>query len=59
MKLNLGCGKNELPGYDNRDIKAGQPCYPLPFADGTVEEVRASHVLEHLTFREASEALWD
>ena len=59
MKLNLGCGKNELPGYDNRDIKAGQPCYPLPFADGTVEEVRASHVLEHLTFREASEALRD
>ena len=59
MKLNLGCGRNELPGYDNRDIKAGQPCYPLPFADGTVEEVRASHVLEHLTFREASEALRD
>ena len=59
MKLNLGCGKNELPGYDNRDIKAGQPCYPLPFADGTVEEVRASHVLEHLTFRQAREALRD
>lgn len=59
MKLNLGCGKNELPGYDNRDIKAGQPCYPLPFPDGTVEEVRASHVLEHLTFRQASEALRD
>ena len=59
MKLNLGCGKNELPGYDNRDIKAGQPCYPLPFADGTVEEIRASHVLDHLTFRQAIEALRD
>jgi len=58
-KLNLGCGSVRLPGYDNRDIKAGQPCYPLPEETGAVDEIRASHVLEHLTFREATEALRD
>ena len=58
-KINLGCGSVRLHGYDNRDIKQGQPCYPLPDTAGTVDEIRASHVLEHLTFREATEALQD
>ena len=59
MRVNLGAGEAPLPGYDNRDIKQGQPCFPLPDADNSLEEIRASHVLEHLTFRDATEALRD
>jgi predicted SAM-dependent methyltransferase len=58
-RVNLGAGSQSLPGYENRDIKQGQQCYPLPDADGSLDEIRASHVLEHLTFREVCEALRD
>jgi predicted SAM-dependent methyltransferase len=51
-KLNLGPGKCLLAGYDNRDIKDGLEAYPLAdIEDGTYDEVRASHLLEH--FRRA------
>jgi predicted SAM-dependent methyltransferase len=55
LKVNLGPGPYPLPGYVNidadpsvnpdivRDITRG-----LPFADDSVDEVRAWHVLEHL-----------
>lgn len=47
LKLNLGAGAFPLDGYENLDHKTNQEIYPLPFASGTVAEVRASHVLEH------------
>lgn len=44
MKLNLGCGKEQKRGYINIDIQ--EPCdlkhdlrTPLPFADGSVDEI--------------------
>jgi len=41
MKLNLGSGGKEVPGYMNED-----GCiYPLDYRE--VDEIRASHVLEH------------
>ena len=47
-KLNLGCGKVRLPGYDNIDISDGRNCSKLAeYADESVTEVRASHILEH------------
>ncbi|MEO5721187.1 MAG: methyltransferase domain-containing protein [Chthoniobacterales bacterium] len=55
-KLNLGCGQFKLPDHHNVDawpeadpdqlIDLDQ--YPLPFAGGSFDEVRADHVLEHL-----------
>ena len=59
MRLNLGAGNCPLDGWQNYDIKTGQPCFPLAHADGTVDEIRASHVLEHLSFRDATAALRD
>ena len=47
VKLNLGAGGKPLDGYENIDLKNGQPAFPLKYADGSVDEVRASHVLEH------------
>lgn len=54
MKLNLGCGPNKLPGYVNvdkqgeADLRHDLEQFPWPWASNTVDEVLASHVLEHL-----------
>ena len=49
-KLNLGSGDTPLDGYDNIDIKQGRVAYPLDTIEtGSVDEVRASHLLEHFT----------
>lgn len=55
MKLNLGCGNKRLEGYINID---GNPkakpnmvldiTKELPFKDNSIDEILASHVLEHL-----------
>jgi predicted SAM-dependent methyltransferase len=55
LKLNLGCGKYALNGYENRDRVLGTEIYPLPdYADESVDEVRASHVLEHFPHGEVT-----
>lgn len=54
MRLNLGSGKKRILGYTNVDIDPG--CEPdilcdilfLPMEEGTVEEIMAIHVFEHL-----------
>jgi hypothetical protein len=54
VKLNLGCGTNKLEGYVNVDRAHGPDVahdlesFPWPWADSSVEEIRAHHVLEHL-----------
>lgn len=47
MKLNLGSGDKPLEGWENWDIKNGRQIYPLNLPDSHVDELRASHVLEH------------
>ena len=49
-KLNLGAGNTVIEGFEPRDVKRGDSLIPLPDADGSVDEVRASHVLEHFPF---------
>lgn len=49
VRLNLGSGPHPMPGYRNLDIKDGFRIDALPYDDGTVDEIRASHVLEHVS----------
>lgn len=56
LRLNLGSGFNQLPGYVNIDHQpANKPDVlwdlehtPWPFEAGSVSDIHASHVLEHL-----------
>ena len=57
MKIDLGCGPNKREGFigvdqysfPNVDHVVNLGSEPLPFADGSVNEVHASHFIEHLT----------
>jgi SAM-dependent methyltransferase len=59
VRLNIGCGRNILPGWINIDISplpgidvvadlARCREVPLPFADDSVDEFLLSHVIEHV-----------
>jgi predicted SAM-dependent methyltransferase len=53
LRLNLGAGATELPGFISVDRKTGGEVYPLDYHDECAEIIRASHVLEHLPRRES------
>lgn len=55
-KLDIGCGKNKREGFEGVDIIKFEGVdhvidmrEPWPFEDESVEEINASHFLEHLT----------
>jgi hypothetical protein len=56
LKLNLGCGHRKFEGFVNVDsapVCSPDECVdleslPWPWADGSVDEIRLIHVLEHL-----------
>ena len=55
--LDVGCGINKFPGAigidrnanARADVIADLDQYPFPFADGSFREVRAIHVIEHVS----------
>ena len=47
IKLDLGCGDEPQPGFIGVDRKFGSEVYPLAYPDESVDEIRASHILEH------------
>lgn len=57
LRLNLGCGDHELPGWVNIDLSRGDLTFNLrwglPFATASVSFVYAAHVLEHFYRDEA------
>jgi predicted SAM-dependent methyltransferase len=52
LRLNLGAGASPMPGYVNLDISTGTDVRALPHDDNSVDEIRASHVLEHIPYFE-------
>ncbi len=57
MKLNIGAGGVDLPGFTPIDRKCGREAFPLKEADCSVEEIYASHVLEHFRSCQVPEVL--
>ena len=57
VRLDLGAGGNPVTGYLSVDRKEGQEVYPLSYDDESVDEIRASHVLEHFSHTQASDVL--
>jgi SAM-dependent methyltransferase len=56
LKLDLGCGQNKQPGFtgvdiaplDGVDVVCDLFAFPWPFEDDSVDEVFASHFIEHV-----------
>lgn len=57
VRLNLGAGDKPLEGFVDLDRKSGQEAYPLDYAEESVDEIRASHVLEHFPYGKVIEVL--
>lgn len=58
LKLNLGSGSSPMEGYQNLDNKNGWLGHLLDtYGDGTVDEVRASHILEHFPHGQVAEVV--
>jgi hypothetical protein len=57
LKLNIGAGNTVIPGFTPIDRKLGSEAFPLSYPDNSVDEIRASHILEHFTFADAQKAL--
>lgn len=51
IKLDLGAGKTSPEGFIPMGRDHGSEIFPLPYADESVDEIRASHCLEHFPYR--------
>ncbi len=57
LRLNIGAGPTVIEGFVPIDRRFGSEAFPLKYADESVEEIRASHILEHFDFRQVPKAL--
>ena len=59
MKLNIGAGRTQIEGFEARDGAQGDVIFPLPDAANSIDEIRASHVLEHFAHGQVHHVLQD
>lgn len=57
LKIQVGSGSNELEGWINTDVREAAVIVdiskPLPYPDGCASHILASHVIEHVSHKEA------
>lgn len=56
-KLNIGAGDTVIDGFTPIDKRLGHDALKLEYADNSVDEIRASHILEHFSFDDGGKAL--
>jgi len=59
IRLNLGAGAVPIQGFTPIDRRTGAEVYPLAYLVGSVDEIRASHVLEHFPQLKVAAVLLD
>ena len=59
VKLDLGAGEISPPGYVPIGRDHGSEVFPLRYPDESVDEIRASHVLEHFPYRQLGAVVAD
>ncbi len=59
LKLDIGGGDTPRPGFVSVDRKNGKEAFPLDYPDNSVDDIYASHVLEHFGFEESQYAVQD
>ena len=52
IKLNLGCGTNKLPGWENHDADV-DITKPLPWPDAVISHILIEHCVEHVGYHQA------
>lgn len=57
LRLDLGAGVTKIDGYTPIDRNCGLEAYPLDYEDGEVDEIRASHILEHFDHLKTNEVV--
>lgn len=57
IMLNIGAGETVIEGWTPIDRKLGTEAFPLNYPDNSVEEIRASHILEHFAYADVEKAL--
>lgn len=59
IKLDIGAGGIHIEGFTPIDIREGADGFPLDYPDASVDEIRASHVLEHFPHTITADILRD
>lgn len=59
VKLDLGAGEISPPGFIPVGRDHGSEVFPLRYPDESVDELRASHVLEHFSYRQLGAVVAD
>lgn len=59
LKLDLGAGERSPDGFTPLGRDYGSEVFPLPYADSSVDEIRASHLLEHFPHGQIADVVAD